>query len=227
LADQVPLETRVEASAALGQSGDPRLREYNWVRILPAGINTGAAAGPAQNFEMSKYPATVEEFAKFVEDEGRTPKDWDQQLSHPNRPVVNVSWQDAVAYCRWAGVRLPTETEWDLAARGSGQRPYPWGAARPSPRLANYDETKLGSPSPVGLFPQGATLEGLLDMAGNVWEWVSSSRGDNAMRMVAGGSYGYNCEHLGNIKLSLGAHAGFPDVGFRCVRDLKSNGNSL
>jgi formylglycine-generating enzyme required for sulfatase activity len=92
------------------------------------------------------------------------------------RPVVMVTWHGAAAYCEWAGGRLPTEAEWEYAARGPEANLYPWGNASPTCDLANYG-TCVGVPVDVGSHPAGASWCGALDMAGNVWEWVSDSFG--------------------------------------------------
>ncbi|MBU0719463.1 MAG: formylglycine-generating enzyme family protein, partial [Planctomycetes bacterium] len=136
-------------------------------------------------YRIGRYPVTVLEYARFVNnggyndqrfwtaggfDQHKTPEDWNEQLRYPTRPVVSVSWYEACAYASWRGCRLPSEAEWERAARGPDGRRYPWGDEEPNPHLANYG-IMIGSPTPVGVYPRGATPEQVHDLAGNVWEW--------------------------------------------------------
>jgi len=147
-------------------------------------------------FYIARYPVTVAQFATFVEASGYEPERSDRWRGLANHPVVYVTWHDAVAYCRWlteqlhdgkgipAEVReraqqekwevsLPSEAEWEKAARGTDGLIYPWDDKWGEDH-ANTGETGIGRPSAVGSFPQGARLSGCLDMAGNVWEWTRS-----------------------------------------------------
>ena len=211
----VPLRDRQAAAEALGQAGDPRLAMQEWVVIPetkgywigaqkedPQGRNYDKEADPDETpravdlpaFRIGKYPVTVAEYARFVEDgQGPEPIDWAGQLEHPNWPVVSVTWQQARAYCEWAGGRLPTEEEWERAARGPGCWKYPWGNEAIDPMRANYRQSEIGHPTPVGLYPTGASAEGALDMAGNVFEWTSSVYSKwRDTYVVRGGCFGLN-----------------------------------
>jgi formylglycine-generating enzyme required for sulfatase activity len=140
------------------------------------------------SFQISKYLVTVAEYRRFIEEGGyehqdfwqaggwrefKEPDKWEEQLAFPNRPVVGVSWYEAKAYACWAEMELPTEAQWERAARGisSTYRKYPWGDLPPDGKIANSDQTELGHASPVGMFPDDCTEEGVLDMGGNVREW--------------------------------------------------------
>jgi formylglycine-generating enzyme required for sulfatase activity len=93
------------------------------------------------------------------------------QAGYANHPIIGVSWDQAVAYCGWVGRRLPSEAEWEKAARGIDERIYPWGNQPPTAELLNFNH-HVNETSPVGSFPAGASPYGALDMAGNAWEWT-------------------------------------------------------
>jgi formylglycine-generating enzyme required for sulfatase activity len=143
-------------------------------------------------FQIAKFPVTVAEYACFVRGGYAEPKDalpvytvgWNTQVTQRlDHPVVNIKWQDAIAYVTWliqqTGLpwRLPTEAEWERAARWDAvagySRRYPWGDAFDA-SYGNTSEGKKGKTTPVWTYPNGASPYGALDMAGNVWEWTSS-----------------------------------------------------
>ncbi len=157
-----------------------------------------------------------------------------------DHPVVQVSWTDARAYCRWHHLRLPTDVEWEYAARGGDGRRYPWGHEAPRAggiQRANYDTDACCAPdaqdgyhdtAPVGQYPRGASPFGVLDMAGNVWEWVLDDHpgepGTAAApgKTIRGGGWGNNPYCL----RAAYRHANSPDasldmVGFRCAGDVR------
>jgi formylglycine-generating enzyme required for sulfatase activity len=126
------------------------------------------------NYEIQVTEVTRGEFAAFIAATDYQAPGWmpGQPEENDQLPVVGVLWEDANAYCRWLGMRLPTEAEWEKAARGTDGRRYPWGDRWDSSK-ANTVESGNGNLQPVGSFPVGISPYGILDMSGNAAEWVS------------------------------------------------------
>lgn len=129
------------------------------------------------DYKISKHEVTFEMYDKFCEEKNRFKPD-DKGWGRRNRPVINVSWDNARAFCDWLSektgkdIHLPTEAQWEKAARGTDKRKYPWANSEPTCSEANYygcfEKTKA-----VGCHPSGVSPYGVHDMAGNVWEWCS------------------------------------------------------
>ena len=169
------------------------------------------------------------QYARFLQETNHPkPTYWeDPAFNQPSQPVVGVSWEDAISYARWAGKRLPSEAEWEKAARGVDGRIYPWGNTWGAD-CCNSTGAQDGfeGTAPVGSFPSGASPYGAMDMAGNVWEWVADEPSPDSplefrnVRIGKGGSWVNSQE---GVKVS-GRAKGDPKladciIGFRCAMD--------
>ncbi len=161
------------------------------------------------SFYMDIYEVTNAEYKKFVDATGhRAPDHWKNNTYAPekkNHPVTFVDWYDANDYCHWAGKRLPTEAEWEKAARGTDGRVFPWGNVFDSEK-GNTPQHGKGGTMPVGSFPKGVSPYGVHDLAGNVWEWINDwykaysgnkhpdENVGEKYRVIKGGSW-YDCTY--------------------------------
>jgi len=207
---------------------------------IPYPDNANGRVVFVQRFFMDRYPVTNSEFKAFLRASHYRPKDTTNFLRHwvagsppkglENDPVVYVSLEDARAYARWSGKRLPTEIEWQYAAQGTDGRKYPWGNAFDSTRCNNG----LGKTTPVSMFPSGKSPFGVEDLIGNVWQLTNDvyDNGSNYFGIVRGGSYynpgssvwyikggpqpADNPQILLMVSPALDRNA---TVGFRCVKD--------
>jgi len=195
---------------------------FEWV-FVPAGefvMGEGGSErrGHVEGYRIGKYPVTNAQFARFVEETGYDAGgDWRSAFKpgKERHPVVWVSWHDAMAFCEWAGVALPSEEQWEKAARGTDGRTYPWGDQWDASRC------NIGGSgtTPVDQYPMGSSPYGCHDMSGNVLEWCSDEyRSGSAVRVLRGGSWN---------DLARGVRAAFRsrnepgyrnvNFGFRCA----------
>jgi formylglycine-generating enzyme required for sulfatase activity len=175
-------------------------------------------------FYMDKYEVSTRLYAAFLQATGRAqPDDWSKQVAligSGDRPVVQVSWYDAEAYCRYYGKYLPTEQEWEKAARGTDGRTYPWGNETPTDLHALFEKEwwGYGTLATVNSYGAGKSPPGLYHMAGNAWEWTSSDYNSNS-KVLRGGSWGHARQGVRS------AHRFFKPpsyrnyfMGFRCAK---------
>jgi formylglycine-generating enzyme required for sulfatase activity len=201
---QVALRARISAANVLGELGDPRPGEMVTIPagrfVMGAGIERHEVLLPA--YRIGRYPVTNAEYRRFIDaggygdpawwtDAGRVdigskqsePRFWrDSRFNKPNQPVMGLSWYECAAYCRWltretgTAWRLPTEAEWEKAARGVEGNTFPWGNEFDPTRLNGRGprDRQVCTSTPVGIYPTGASPFGLLDCVGNVWEWCAT-----------------------------------------------------
>ncbi len=194
--------------------------------LVPAGEFIMGAGGTEKvflkAFYMDRYEVTNARYREFVAETGRKePRDWivygysEEKKKHP---VVFVSYDDARAYCEWAGKRLPTEAEWEKAARGTDGRRYPWGDEFSGDR-ANTSLSGIVGTTPVGRYETGKSPYGIYDMAGNVWEWTSSDF-DEKTKVVRGGSWGLTHRFAQTFfRVGYSPRTTINNLGFRCAKD--------
>ena len=188
------------------------------------------------SFYIDKYEVTNEAYAKFMkETRVKKPKGWnDPNFNHPQQPVVGISWKEAVEFCQWQNKRLPTEAEWEKAARGKRPIRYPWGNTSPDSSKLNYNQ-ELKKTTAVGSFDSGKSDYGLYDLSGNASEWVNdwhfpeyylfspkeNPRGPEKgqYKVIRGGSWRNNADDVDLVY----RNATTPKnrslaIGFRCAR---------
>jgi formylglycine-generating enzyme required for sulfatase activity len=192
-------------------------------------------------FYIYKYEVTVKQYKSFCKDTGyKMPLEpsWGLIDSHP---IVNISRYDAEAYCKWARVSLPTEAQWEKAARGTEGRAFPWGQKWDEAKMVNKS-TSNGKTSPVGSYPESSSPYGVMDMAGNAWEWVADgydekfyTRGvktnpfnspvPSGKGVIRGGSW--NNAEMAQFRVAnrcwFYPDNGYTVNGFRCVYNIMKN----
>ena len=234
------------------------------VDIPAGSFTMGSTNGPADEqpahhvmlatFSIDRYPVTNAQFAVFLQAVGpfnangkrlfdvqdpdarvrQVGARWTAHTGFEQHPVVEVSWAGARDYCAWRGKRLPTEAEWEKAARGTDARKYPWGNAPPDRTRAQYN-AEYNETAPVDRFPAGASPYGVQDLAGNAWEWVSSAYrpypyntqdgrenlASGPVRATRGGGHDSEADEITVTQrgrnLSRNPAAGHHNIGFRCA----------
>lgn len=174
-------------------------------------------------FYIDRYEVSNERYSRFVKSGKRAEQRFKHypQLNDPKQPVVGIGWQNAEAYCRWSGKRLPTEEEWEKAARGTDGRTWPWGNEA-NERIFNGKAAEFFAPVSVGSYPQSDSPYGVADMAGNIWEMTSSLWPDGS-KVMRGGSF---LNRLPEVRVTVRWSArdevrGANWLGFRCVKDAR------
>lgn len=223
--------------AAASQPGlprrDPVLRlkeavQMEWVQV-PAGMflfGENLRRRKLSEFEIARYPVTNLQYGYFLQANPGypAPPGWrgrELPIGKGRHPVVGISYGDAQAFCEWLGCRLPTVEEWEKAARGTDGRRYPWGEAWEDGRYCNHWEAGNQGTTPVDRYPESGSPYGVMDMAGNVWEWTATAHGSRWMHELCGGSFRsfsrLAVQTTVRDRMLLDDYR--DDVGFRCARD--------
>ena len=241
-----PLQTAAPTAASQSASAQVSPKDGMAMVSVPAGSfqmgsdNGNADEKPVHTVYLDAYwidrtDVTNAMYAKCV-GTGSCKESSDKDNSDLNgsqQPVVGVDWNNASAYCQWSGRRLPTEAEWEKAARGTDGRIFPWGDHEPDQNLLNFTQN-VGKTTDVGIYPAGASPYGALDMAGNVWEWVAdwydssyygsspdhgpSGPSSGSARVLRGGSWRNDRDLVRSTNRDENNPAdGGYSIGFRCA----------
>jgi formylglycine-generating enzyme required for sulfatase activity len=258
-----------DTRSSVGVCPEDGLPDIAWVDIEPGEVkleDVEQVFNVEKPFRISKYPVTNAQFEAFIKEAGYRNKEWWKDIKQieepwepswrePNSSRETVSWFEAVAFCRWLTakyrergslvetqeIRLPTEWEWQLAATGGdAKRKYPWSGGW-DPARCNSTESRLNRTTSVGMYPSGATQQGVLDMVGNVWEWCLNkyeepgspkslliNNDERGLRVVRGGSWFSSPELLRtSYRLWYFASVRGSDIGFRLAQStLTANSRS-
>ena len=197
------------------------------VELVPGTYRLGEPGGERDatlaGVRIGRWPVVNASYARVVRATGRAVAPGQaRKLGDPllaEHPATDVTYADALAFCAWAGGRLPTGAEWEAAARGADGRAWPWGEVFDPERCACV-ESGWGWTAPVTAHPAGASPCGAEQLAGNVWEWVSDRTEEGAWRAVRGGSY---LDHAWGVRaariLAADPARATPTTGFRLVVD--------
>jgi formylglycine-generating enzyme required for sulfatase activity len=203
------------------------------MRLIPASkfIFGNGETRELPAFYIDIWPVTNAEYRRFIQENNISPPSTWRRGKFPqekaDHPVVGVSWYEVLAYTQWAGKRLPTVAEWEKAARGTDGRCYPWGKGFDVQRC-NTSESGNHTTTPVKQYQAGASMYGVLDMAGNVWEWTldeikprGMGKNQETKRILKGGSWK---TPKGSAECAAQTSAlpteRLEDVGFRCARSV-------
>lgn len=232
---------------------DTEVLGFEWVTITAGEFTMGDNSNEAEanekpehqvslsQYEISKYEVTFDQYDYFCDDTGRAEPE-SMAVGRGKHPVINISWEDANAFCAWLSGKttgktfsLPTEAQWEKAARGTEKFKYPWGNDSPTCDLANYNNCIGTATAEVGSYPDGGSPYGVFDMAGNVWEWCKDWYDGNyynisghndpqgpvsgTSRVVRGGCYSSNANNIRTAERSNhDPQRSFQYIGFRICR---------